>query len=114
MKPVLIFQSLSVFNDGIIETVTSAATVNGHQVNFTTLPVPAETSDHHEEFRNALRGILLKATVVVNNQGKVLLVYGNMVLSDNLACYEIKQTVGFNNAMHKAGLDTSVILNTIW
>lgn len=114
MKPDLIFQVLSIYNDGVIETVTLGAAVEGVQISVTTLPAAAETVCNHQKFREALAALLLKATIVINNKGKVIPVYQGISLVDNLSCYRVRQTVGFNNNMHKAGLDTSVILAAIW
>ena len=119
MKPSIIFTDLIENKDNNMYSVELLAKVSpGNQVlKVLSHPVALEMADAvkcDEIFRTSLNQLGIAAHKVATTHGIDLPSSSFLPLSDLLSMFDVKQTVTFNNDLHKAGRSSSVILEAIW
>lgn len=119
MKPTITFTDLIENKDNNMYSVELLARVSpGNQIlKVLSQPVALEMTDPvkcDEIFRNSLNQLGIAAHISATKNGVELPSLSFITLPDLLSMFDIKQTVTFNNDLHKAGRSTSVILDAIW
>lgn len=119
MKPTITFTDLIENKDNNMYSVELLAKVSpGDQmVKALSAPVALEMADavkRDEIFRHTLGRVGVAAHITACEHGVDMPSLSFITLPDLLSMFDIKQTVTFNNDMHKAGRSSSVILEVIW
>lgn len=119
MKPTITFTDLIENRDNNMYSVELLARVSpGNQVlKAISPPVALEMADSvkcDEIFRSSLNQLGIAAHMSATKHGVNLPSLSFITLADLMSMFDIKQTVTFNNDLHKAGRSTSFILEAIW
>lgn len=117
-KSTLTFTDYIENNEGSITSIEIIALMDGEQTLRHISPkydlTVSRESKRTALLRMGLSEIATKAMLALKADNKAIPGPENMVLSDKLSFFTVKQSVNFNNDVHEAGRDINVLLEAIW
>lgn len=116
MKHTLVFTDFIENNEETNYSIEILARVNGHVLKFIS-PYNRPDADKEKKdkiFRVGLNTVLSNAMAYLRETNPEVPSPVDMAMMDKFAFFNVKQTNTFNNDLHKAGRDTSIILEAIW
>jgi hypothetical protein len=116
MKPTIIFTDFIENNEANGYSIEMLAKVNGHVEKFVSCPNSPDIDKAKKDqvFRVGLNTLLSNCMAHLRTLDQSVPSPVGMAMADKFSFFEVKQTPTFNNDLHKAARDTSIILEGIW
>jgi hypothetical protein len=117
MKPVLIFKKYNEDHNEFTISINLVCSVNGKEYEADTGLFSSFRSNDTvrlNKFVNLVEEVTREVMDDLIKAGDSMMDPREMVLSDRLSLFDIKQTPEFNNALEEFGQSNSIILDAIW